>query len=272
MYRSPVVKHEIDLKPAEIPTSESSTIAVTSHKQSPLSKKKPPKGAVNKLIYGLHKAPMFSEKGEAKGAVTAMLSEIHSPPVESAHEPISESTPSEPTIASIKILTKTIIPDLETPRNAEAIASHEVKEKHVEFILPDDSPEVSFSEGELSPEVSEDFEEHVDNGSKENLFIPNDEYGTEEEYEDELVYEEEDSVLMRQYPSDEEEEPYSDEIQDDVSDVDDSDLMRRLEEKYGKLEVVKDHAAEPEEDDGDWTSISPSLVDGRLVGSQVPSF
>uniref|UniRef100_A0A1Q3FL42 Putative conserved plasma membrane protein n=1 Tax=Culex tarsalis TaxID=7177 RepID=A0A1Q3FL42_CULTA len=34
----------------------------TSHKESPLMKKKPPKGAVNKLIYGLHKDPIITSE------------------------------------------------------------------------------------------------------------------------------------------------------------------------------------------------------------------
>ncbi|XP_055625163.1 aspartyl/asparaginyl beta-hydroxylase isoform X2 [Toxorhynchites rutilus septentrionalis] len=64
MYRSPESKHETVTKP-HLPINEAkktTMMATTSHKQSPLMKKKPPKGAVNKLIYGLHKAPIFSEK------------------------------------------------------------------------------------------------------------------------------------------------------------------------------------------------------------------
>ena len=267
----------------ELPIKEFSK---SSHKESPLMKKKPPKGALNKLIYGLHKEPLITAEdlqqsieatGEAPSTHTSPPLDIHSP-VQSTETPIVPS-PSEPNTASIKILTTTIIPDPEPEPEpiveaAVASTSQSTKEKHVEFILPEQVSEIPSPEEKLPMEVPEDM---VDNGSKENLFIPYDDDGDiEDSYEDELMYEDEeelDSVLLRQYPSDEEEEPFSD---DDLSDVDDSELMKRLEEKYGKLEVKKDPVAQPEDEDEEedsWTSIpSHKLVDSRVDGARVPTF
>ncbi|XP_062710576.1 aspartyl/asparaginyl beta-hydroxylase isoform X8 [Aedes albopictus] len=196
----------------------------SSHKESPLMKKKPPKGALNKLIYGLHKEPLITAE------------------------------------------------DLQQSIEARAVAStsQSTKEKHVEFILPEQVSEIPSPEEELPMEVPEDI---VDNGSKENLFIPYDDDGDiEDSYEDELMYEDEeelDSVLLRQYPSDEEEEPFSD---DDLSDVDDSELMRRLEEKYGKLEVKKDPVAQPEDEDeeeGSWTKIPSRPSESQIYEEEL---
>lgn len=251
-------------------------------------KKKPPKGALNKLIYGLHKEPLITDEdlqqpmvqGEAQSIPSAMHSEIHSPPYsEPAQDPKPEPSASEHSIASIKILTTTITPDPEPEPAIEATqaaTSQSAREKHVEFLLPDVASGVPLAEEYLpTVEPEPEPEEEIDNGSKENLFIPYDEGDADESYEDELIYEDEeelDSVLLRQYGSDEEEEPFSD---DDVSDVDDSDLMKRLEEKYGKLDAKKDPDVQPPDDDDEdsWTS-KPShrLVDSRVDGSRVPSF
>uniref|UniRef100_A0A1Q3FJI8 Putative conserved plasma membrane protein n=1 Tax=Culex tarsalis TaxID=7177 RepID=A0A1Q3FJI8_CULTA len=233
----------------------------TSHKESPLMKKKPPKGAVNKLIYGLHKDPIITsedtlpraEKGEAKSVLAAMLMGIHSP---STEPPVPE-----PSTASIKILTTTIIPAFEPPSSpgANEATSAGVREKHVEFLLPEDPSESDFSEMDHSPDIPDELELPLDNGSKENLFIPSEEFQLEEEWDDDLVYEGEediDSMLLQQYPSDESEGSFSDDIRDDdISDVDDTDLMRRLDEKYGKLEVNKDPNTPAEDHEQSWTKI-----------------
>ncbi|KXJ81530.1 hypothetical protein RP20_CCG019367 [Aedes albopictus] len=254
----------------------------SSHKESPLMKKKPPKGALNKLIYGLHKEPLITAedlqqsieaRGEAPSTHTSPPLDIHSP-VQTSETPIVPS-PSEPNTASIKILTTTIIPDPEPEPEpiveaAVASTSQSTKEKHVEFILPEQVSEIPSPEEELPMEVPEDM---VDNGSKENLFIPYDDDGDiEDSYEDELMYEDEeelDSVLLRQYPSDEEEEPFSD---DDLSDVDDSELMKRLEEKYGKLEVKKDPVAQPEDEDEEedsWTKIPSRPSESQIYEEEL---
>ncbi|XP_058837946.1 uncharacterized protein LOC131693817 isoform X2 [Topomyia yanbarensis] len=191
-------------KPTPPPTKNNAPLV---YKESPLMKKKPPKGAVNMLIYGLHKDPFITAD------------------------------------------------DMQPSTEKVATTSQGTKEKRVEFLLPDESSGVVKSD---SLELLPDLPEPVDNGSKENLFIPDDDYGADESFEDEMGYEEEDelnSVLLRQYPSDEEEESYSDEIQEDVSDIDDSDLMRRLEEKYGKLESEKVPEVEQEDPDDSWTKI-----------------
>lgn len=281
MYRAPDPPTSKDFSGVDTNDKEKQTTpSETSHKESPLMKKKPPKGAVNKLIYGLHKDPIITgedtlpraEKGEAKSVLTAMLLGIHSP---STEPPIPE-----PSTASIKILTTTIIPAFDPPSSpgpTEATCSG-VREKHVEFILPEDPSESDISEMDHSPDIPDELELPVDNGSKENLFIPSEELQLEEEWDDDLIYEGEediDSMLLRQYPSDESDGSFSDDIVDidEISDVDDSELMRRLDEKYGKLEVSKDPNAQTEDNEQSWTSISSGrLVDGRLVGAQVPSF
>ncbi|XP_035910498.1 uncharacterized protein LOC118511474 isoform X2 [Anopheles stephensi] len=302
MYRVPTEVADADVpmaarqQEAEIPVP-SPTIERSSSKRgtkdSLLARKKPPKGAFNKLIYitSLHKDPIVipldepestiraaasenvSAKVEAKSVLTALLSEIPSPPIEPDHAfvtlvPTGSTTPS----------TSVVLPSAPST----GVAQPAVKAKHVEFLLPerDDEPE---SERTSSPlPVS-------DNGSKENLFIPQDtseeelepnEYGEEEygeyaqEEEDELVYEDEEiddieSVLLNQYGSDEEEEPLTDDNippggdEEEASDVDDSDLMRRLEEKYGKLPAATTEAAPAADGNGDdeeaaaagWTKI-----------------
>uniref|UniRef100_A0A182YJ93 Aspartyl/asparaginy/proline hydroxylase domain-containing protein n=1 Tax=Anopheles stephensi TaxID=30069 RepID=A0A182YJ93_ANOST len=302
MYRVPTEVADADVpmaarqQEAEIPIP-SPTIERSSSKRgakdSLLARKKPPKGAFNKLIYGLHKDPIVipsdepestiraaasenvSAKVEAKSVLTALLSEIPSPPIEPDHAfvtlvPTGSTTPS----------TSVVLPSAPST----GVAQPAVKAKHVEFLLPvrDDEPE---SERTSSPlPVS-------DNGSKENLFIPQDtseeelepneygeeeygEYAQEEEEEDELVYEDEEiddieSVLLNQYGSDEEEEPLTDDNippggdEEEASDVDDSDLMRRLEEKYGKLPAATTEAAPAADGNGDdeeaaaagWTKI-----------------
>lgn len=297
MYRAPSngeTNESIPVPPEPVPVTTQSVAPEppsketpkTIHKESPLMKKKPPKGALNKLIYGLHKEPLITaedlqqsiEQGEAQSAHSSHPSDIHSPV--QCSEPTTAPTPTEPNTASIKILTTTIIPDPEPEPEplfeaVAASASQSAKEKHVEFILPEQVSDIPLPEEELPMEVPEDV---MDNGSKENLFIPYDDEGDiEDSYEDELLYEDEeelDSVLLRQYPSDEEEEPFSD---DELSDVDDSELMKRLEEKYGKLEVKKDSAAQQPEDEDEeedsWTSIpSHKLVDSRVDGAWVPTF
>ncbi|XP_049541652.1 midasin-like isoform X3 [Anopheles darlingi] len=262
-------------------------------KDSLLARKKPPKGAVNKLIYGLHKDPIVipdqeeeglqpgtasaetrenvSAKGEnARSVLTALLSEIPSPP-----------PPPPPTELDHQFdkFTSPILPPSSPPTTAPGrqdvmfvqqqptVAAVQPREKHVEFRLPE--PE--------EPEMLEEIEPfgaieptQLDNGSKENLFVPDaseeefepEEYGAEYddeygiEYEDEEhVYDQDDidSVLLNQYGSDEEEEPLTDDNippgggEDEESDVDDSDLMRRLEEKYGKLPspAASSSAAQP---------------------------
>ncbi|XP_021695440.1 aspartyl/asparaginyl beta-hydroxylase isoform X3 [Aedes aegypti] len=230
MYRAPSsgeTNESIPVLPEAVPVTTQSVVPEppsketpkTIHKESPLMKKKPPKGALNKLIYGLHKEPL----------ITA--------------EDLQQSI-----------------------EQVAASASQSAKEKHVEFILPEQVSDIPLPEEELPMEVPEDV---MDNGSKENLFIPYDDEGDiEDSYEDELLYEDEeelDSVLLRQYPSDEEEEPFSD---DELSDVDDSELMKRLEEKYGKLEVKKDPAAQQPED-GDEEEDSWTKIPSRPSESQI---
>ncbi|XP_055533344.1 aspartyl/asparaginyl beta-hydroxylase isoform X6 [Wyeomyia smithii] len=46
--------------PSAVPPAASKSLEAGIFKNSPLAKKKPPKGAVNKLIYGLHKEPLFT--------------------------------------------------------------------------------------------------------------------------------------------------------------------------------------------------------------------
>ncbi|XP_055603716.1 dentin sialophosphoprotein isoform X2 [Uranotaenia lowii] len=289
MYRAP----QDEIKPELHETVDTvQKITVKPDKDSPLMKKKPPKGAVGKLIYGLHKDPIFiaddsadsspgSGKGEAKSALEAMLSDIHSPPQppprasqsHSVHaiipDPSTTMTPSSPSsTASIKILTTTITPVTSTVGSRDRSPAGETvattssqpvaKEKHVEFLLPGTS---SIDSGSISEDDSAS-PLPVDNGSKENLFIPSDEFLAEEEYGDELVYEDEE--YLRQYASDEDEEELYSDQDDEPSDVDDSELMMRLEEKYGKLEVKKDppaEAAPDDEDEGSWTKI-PSRPSG----------
>ncbi|XP_058466080.1 uncharacterized protein LOC131439276 isoform X3 [Malaya genurostris] len=194
-------------EPVPVPTPKNSK--KNAFKESPLLKKKPPKGAVGKLIYGLHKDPIISAK------------------------------------------------DIQTASEKAASTSQGTKEKRVEFLLPDEPSEIPELE---AFEIKSDPPEYADNGSKENLFIPYDEYGVDESFENEMVYED-DEILFQQYPSDEEEVSYSDEYPEDVSDVDDSDLMRRLEEKYGKLENEKSAEPEQEELEESWTNI-PSRPSG----------
>uniref|UniRef100_A0A182R0Y8 Aspartyl/asparaginy/proline hydroxylase domain-containing protein n=1 Tax=Anopheles farauti TaxID=69004 RepID=A0A182R0Y8_9DIPT len=267
MYRAPLdaaepVSLERPPEAQSIQSNETNERPTTSKKLQPkdslLARKKPPKGAVNKLIYGLHKDPIViptneiandcapsmersehvsAPKAAAKSVLTALLSEIPSPPI----EPIEH----ERTVSLHPVVPTSVAPNVQTI----------VREKHVEFLLPDELEQEFERPEPISPPA------RVDNGSKENLFVPDtseeeadeyaeeyEDYGEEEEivYEDELGAEEEDieSVLLNQYGSDEEEEPLTDDnippagggdYDEASSDVDDSDLMRRLEEKYGKL-------------------------------------
>ncbi|XP_052565664.1 aspartyl/asparaginyl beta-hydroxylase-like isoform X3 [Culex pipiens pallens] len=199
MYRGPDLPTSKDFSSVDTNDKEKHTTpSETFHKESPLMKKKPPKGAVSKLIYGLHKDPIIT--GE------------------------------------------------DTLPRAEK----------------EDPSESDISEMDHSPDIPDELELPVDNGSKENLFIPSEELQQEEEWDDDLIYEGEediDSMLLRQYPSDESDGSFSDDIVDidEISDVDDSELMRRLDEKYGKLEVSKDPNTQTEDNEQSWTSISSEI-------------
>ncbi|XP_040155517.1 uncharacterized protein LOC120895874 isoform X7 [Anopheles arabiensis] len=281
MYRAPAEPEAVPLQSHQEaalpvqpppPTNERHSSKKTA-KDSLLARSKPPKGAFNKLIYGLHKDPIVippdgteqqqtgaapveraenvSAKGEAKTVLTALLAEIPSPPVERVHE---------------HHLPKLVVPPAGTSpgraRTPSPTGQRAARERHVEFLLPVQQPEFELDEpAEFELERSSPA---GDNGSKENLFVPDtseeeelepNEYAeqyseyAEEQDEEELAYEEEeeliddiDSVLLNQYGSDEEEEPLTDDNippggddEEEASDVDDTDLMRRLEEKYGKL-------------------------------------
>ncbi|XP_049295812.1 uncharacterized protein LOC125770365 [Anopheles funestus] len=242
MYRSPLetVDNErqqetfsIQSASMEQPTAKKVT------KDSLLARKKPPKGAVNKLIYGLHKDPIV--------------------------------IPADGT---------------ETQTDRAGAAAQSAKPKHVEFLLP----ERNELEYELEPEFELERTSPLpagDNGSKENLFVPDtseeelepNEYAEEySEYaeEEEIVYEDEDeviddieSVLLNQYGSDEEEEPLTDDNippggdEEEASDVDDADLMRRLEEKYGKLPATEAAAPEGNDDDDEATAAGWTKIPSR---------
>uniref|UniRef100_A0AAG5DG61 Uncharacterized protein n=1 Tax=Anopheles atroparvus TaxID=41427 RepID=A0AAG5DG61_ANOAO len=276
--------------------------------ESLLARKKPPKGAVNKLIYGLHKDPIViptdeerepttseagenvSAKGEAKSVLTALLSEIPSPPIDIDHE-FDKLVPSEFTIA--RPTTEAGALQQRPAMVSMGGSVYPVREKHVEFLLPEKEPEFELEPEPLQDSMMEWSIPATDNGSKENLFVPDaseeemepheyaEEYGQYEgEEEEDIVYEDEEelddieSVLLNQYGSDEEEEPLTDDNippggdDDEASDVDDSDLMRRLEQKYGKLPAAASattataqaEAASPDGDDDEaaaagWTKI-----------------
>ncbi|XP_050076125.1 claspin-like [Anopheles maculipalpis] len=312
MYRSPV---EIDAEVAAESQQEAATIQPTlierssskkGTKDSLLARKKPPKGAFNKLIYGLHKDPIViptnemdplssirahdpvpsveksenvSAKVEAKSVLTALLSEIPSPPIERDHAFVTLVPTGSSAVRSTSPVDQS---------SGSAPVQQPVKTKHVEFLLPEQE------EPEYEPESESELERTSplpvgDHGSKENLFIPQDtseeelepnEYAEEcdgeyAEEEDEIVYEEEEeeviddieSVLLNQYGSDEEEEPLTDDNippagdEEEASDVDDSDLMRRLEEKYGKLPATEATVTSEGNDDDEeatpagWTKI-----------------
>ncbi|XP_058178714.1 probable serine/threonine-protein kinase kinX [Anopheles ziemanni] len=311
MYRPPpelaelvVEQQQYDVQPEAHPPTEPH-LTKKGPKESPLTSKKPPKGAVNKLIYGLHKDPIVipteeggdpatmetaganvSAKGEAKSVLTALLSEIPSPPIDLDHE-FDKLVPTEATSAR----STTESGSFQRPalgRNESTPA----REKHVEFLLPEREPEFELEPEPLSERMA-NWSVPVDNGSKENLFIPDaseeemepDEYGEdygqyEGEEEEDMVYEDDEelddieSVLLNQYGSDEEEEPLTDDNippggeDEEASDVDDSDLMRRLEQKYGKLPAASSssstanttEATSPDDDEDEaaaagWTKI-----------------
>ncbi|KFB48520.1 aspartyl/asparaginyl beta-hydroxylase [Anopheles sinensis] len=313
MYRPPpelaeliVEQQQYEAQPEAHPATEPH-LPKRGPKESPLSSKKPPKGAVNKLIYGLHKDPIVipseeggdpvttetaganvSAKGEAKSVLTALLSEIPSPPIDLDHE-FDKLEPTEATSARSTAESGSFQrPALGAlGRNESAPA----REKHVEFVLPESEPEFELEPEPLSERMP-NWSVPVDNGSKENLFIPDaseeemepDEYAEDygqyegEEEEEDMVYEDEEelddieSVLLNQYGSDEEEEPLTDDNippageDEEASDVDDSDLMRRLEQKYGKLPAASSsstntaEATSPDDDDDEaaaagWTKI-----------------
>ncbi|XP_052565669.1 aspartyl/asparaginyl beta-hydroxylase-like isoform X8 [Culex pipiens pallens] len=61
MYRGPDLPTSKDFSSVDTNDKEKHTTpSETFHKESPLMKKKPPKGAVSKLIYGLHKDPIIT--------------------------------------------------------------------------------------------------------------------------------------------------------------------------------------------------------------------
>uniref|UniRef100_A0A182WL94 Aspartyl/asparaginy/proline hydroxylase domain-containing protein n=1 Tax=Anopheles minimus TaxID=112268 RepID=A0A182WL94_9DIPT len=301
MYRAPIETDDIPMEGHQesLPIESTSNERLSSKKatkDSLLARKKPPKGAVNKLIYGLHKDPIVipaegteplteapmersenvSAKVEAKTVLTALLSEIPSPPIERDHAFVK-------LVPTGSTAVRTPSPAESSARGSTGAAAQPAKPKHVEFLLP----ERTEPEYELEPEFELERTSPLpagDHGSKENLFVPDtseeelepNEYAEEySEYaeEEEIVYEDEEeviddieSVLLNQYGSDEEEEPLTDDNippggdEEDASDVDDSDLMRRLEEKYGKLPATE--AAPPEGNDEDdeaaaagWTKI-----------------
>ncbi|XP_041768465.1 uncharacterized protein LOC121591703 [Anopheles merus] len=225
MYRAPAEPEAVPLQSHQEaalpvqppPPSNERHSSKKTTKDSLLARSKPPKGAFNKLIYGLHKDPIV------------------------------------------------IPPDgTEQQQTGAAPVERAARERHVEFLLPEREQQPEFELDEPAEFELERSSPAGDNGSKENLFVPDtseeeelepneyaEEYSTyaEEQDEEELVYEEEeeliddiDSVLLNQYGSDEEEEPLTDDNippggddEEEASDVDDTDLMRRLEEKYGKL-------------------------------------
>uniref|UniRef100_A0A182T4V1 Uncharacterized protein n=1 Tax=Anopheles maculatus TaxID=74869 RepID=A0A182T4V1_9DIPT len=316
MYRSPaeMAADDVAIERSQeaIPAPQPSLIERSSSKKgtkdSLLARKKPPKGAVNKLIYGLHKDPIViptdeteppstirahepvppveksenvSAKVEAKSVLTALLSEIPSPPIEPDHAFV--------TLVPTESKHSTPVVRLSGQSSGSVVTQPPVKSKHVEFLLPEREEPDYEPESESELELSSPLPA-TDNGSKENLFIPQDtseeefepneyteEYGEYAEEEEEIVYEDEEeeviddieSVLLNQYGSDEEEEPLTDDNippggdEEDASDVDDSDLMRRLEEKYGKLPATEANAtpaADGNDDDDEataagWTSI-----------------
>uniref|UniRef100_A0A182PNF1 Aspartyl/asparaginy/proline hydroxylase domain-containing protein n=1 Tax=Anopheles epiroticus TaxID=199890 RepID=A0A182PNF1_9DIPT len=308
MYRSPaesvdvLMERQQEVGPVQSPSSNERPSSKKKTKDSPLARSKPPKGAFNKLIYGLHKDPIViptdgteqqtsapmdrgenvSEKGEAKSVLTALLSEIPTPPIERVHEQL-------PTLVVPTASTRVRTPSPPGQRSMPAaVPPPPAKEKHVEFLLPErEEPEY-----ELEPEFELERPPPIgDNGSKENLFIPDtseeelepNEYAEEyTEYgeEEEIVYEEEeeliddiDSVLLNQYGSDEEEEPLTDDNipprgddEEEASDVDDSDLMRRLEQKYGKLPASSTEpapAGEGNDDDDEATAAGWTKIPSR---------
>ncbi|XP_021695441.1 aspartyl/asparaginyl beta-hydroxylase isoform X4 [Aedes aegypti] len=90
MYRAPSsgeTNESIPVLPEAVPVTTQSVVPEppsketpkTIHKESPLMKKKPPKGALNKLIYGLHKEPLIT----AEDLQQSIEQEIPSRPSES---------------------------------------------------------------------------------------------------------------------------------------------------------------------------------------------
>ncbi|XP_053674416.1 uncharacterized protein LOC128724720 [Anopheles nili] len=266
MYRSPTEEVEVvmDQKVHTTHAIAPEPLSKKGTKDSLLARKKPPKGALNKLIYGLHKDPIVipSGAGESETEPDRMRDR------ETLAEPSGNS-------------------------QVSATAAHSVREKHVEFRLPEREETEFELEPVYRPEHTALHPGASDNGSKENLFVPDaseeepepDEYAEEyDEYEgeEEIVYEEEEvddeieSVLLNQYGSDEEEEPLTDDNippggeYDEASDVDDSDLMRRLEEKYGKLPASasttaasNSEAAGPDGDDDEATAAGWTKIPSR---------
>ena len=100
-----------------------------------------------------------------------------------------------------------------------------IEEQRIEFISTDDTPE-----------VQPYYEGYND---------------MDEEFEDELYGEEEEEDVDPEFDLEEEEDLYEgdEEYEEELSDVDDSELMRKLDEKYGKLPQKSSHS------DGEpWTS------------------
>ncbi|XP_037922574.1 aspartyl/asparaginyl beta-hydroxylase isoform X3 [Hermetia illucens] len=153
------------------------------------------------------------------------------------------SKPPEPPAAPL-IPEKRIEPVVAKPSDAAPLSRppiHPPAKEEPKKIVFDDTPKVSFIQPPIPTAPQRDrspksYEQQKEEVANEDIEEDEDIEDEEEEYDDE-------------------EEIYSgseEDADEDISDVDDNDLMRRLEEKYGKL---PDQQYDSDEEEESWTKV-----------------
>lgn len=139
------------------------------------------------------------------------------------------------------------------------VASLEPEIKKTVIEAPLEKAIISSTNMTSMPPVREPIRPIGESKSDPPIILPEEEYDEEEiEYDDEEhddEYEEDEEEIGDEEEEEEEiadEEEYEEE-EAELSDVDDYDLMKRLEEKYGKIKEPTHHSDE-DEDDPSWTS------------------
>lgn len=141
---------------------------------------------------------------------------------------------------------------------SKVVASLEPEIRKTLIEAPIEKAIISSTNMTSTPHVKEPVRPIEESKSDPPIILPEEEYDEEEiEYDDEeqdVEYEEDEEEIGDEEEEEEEiaEEEYEEE-EAELSDVDDYDLMKRLEEKYGKIKEPT-HQSDEEEDDPSWTS------------------
>ncbi|KAI8128539.1 Aspartyl/asparaginyl beta-hydroxylase [Lucilia cuprina] len=168
--------------------------------------------------------------------------------------PVFEAPPPPPLVeAKIDMSTK-YSPPKETKVAVKPETSNQSLKKDITYDMDYDKAEKETPQVETKKEEAHDMDYQPD--SEDIDYDEDDIYDDDEEAQDDDSEDLDDDDLL-----DDDDEDLEEGDDEDVSDVDDTELMNRLEAKYGKL-PAKEYESDEDPDDPTWTQIKPKTGGG----------